>query len=148
MKKFALILIGVITLGVALAQGIDALTAFANLHQIDGSKIKGSVVLLESETGITATGVASGLDPGASYGSLAYDLGSVPSGPNACLPTASAPGFLGFWEVKPDGTGTLNARTGGFGVNDVGAISIRQFIASGARPLQACGRLHVQGRGR
>ncbi len=146
MKKITLLLIGISTLGIAAANGNDALTAFANLHQIDGSKIKASIVLLETETGITVTGVASGLEPNTPYGSLAYDLGSVPAGPKACLPTASAPGFLGFWAVKPDGTGTLNATTGGFGVNDVGAVSIRIFNATGPRPLQACGRLHVQGR--
>jgi len=144
MKKIILLLMGFITLGAAAATGIDALTAIANLHQIDKSKIKSSIVLLETETGITVTGVASGLDPNTPYGSLAYDLGSVPAGPNACLPTASAPGFLGFWDVKPDGTGTLNATTGGFGVNDIGAASIRIFNATGPRPLQACGRVNVQ----
>ncbi len=135
---------GFITLGAAAATGIDALTAIANLHQIDKSKIKAGIVLLETETGITVTGVASGLDPNTPYGSLAYDLGSVPAGPNACLPTAFAPGFLGFWDVKPDGTGTLNATTGGFGVNDIGAASIRIFNATRPRPLQACGRVNVQ----
>ena len=145
MKKVTLLFISFITLSVSVAKGNDALTAFANLHQIDGSKIKASIVLLETETGITVTGVASGLDPNTPYGSLAYDLGSVPAGPNACLPTASAPGFLGFWDVKPDGTGTLNATTGGFGVNDIAAVSIRIFNAAGPRPLQACGRVHVQG---
>ena len=63
MKKVTLLLISFITLGVSVAKGNDALTAFANLHQIDGSKIKASLVLLETETGITVTGVASGLDP-------------------------------------------------------------------------------------
>ena len=144
MKKFTLLLIGFITLGVAAAKSNDGLTAFANLHQIDGSKIKAGIVLLEVETGITATGVATGLDPNKRYGSLAYDLGAVPAGPRACLPTASAPGLLGFWDVKPDGTGTLNATTGGFGVNDIGAVSIRIFNATPPRPLQACGRVNVQ----
>lgn len=144
--KLALTLIGIAALGVATAKGIDAITASANLHQIGGSKIKARVVLLESDTGLTVAGVASGLDPSASYGTLAYDLGAVPSGPNACLPTASAPGLLGFWDVNPDGTGTLNASSGGLGIDEIGAVSIRRFEVSGARPLQACGRLHVQGR--
>ncbi len=144
MKKIILLLMGFITLGAAAAADNDALTAFANLHQIDQSKIKASIVLLETETGITVTGVASGLDPNTPYASLAYDLGATPAGPSACLPTASAPGFLGFWQVNPDGTGTLNATTAGFGVNDIGAVSIRIFNPPPQpRPLQACGRLHV-----
>ena len=40
MKKIILLLMGFITLGAAAATGIDALTAIANLHQIDKSKIR------------------------------------------------------------------------------------------------------------
>ena len=90
MKTITLLLIGISTLGIAAANGNDALTAFANLHQIDGSKIKASIVLLETETGITVTGVASGLEPNTPYGSLAYDLGSVPAGVLAASSTRTS----------------------------------------------------------
>ena len=143
MMKFVLSIVGVAALA-ASALANDEAVAFANLHKIDRSGIKGTIALQETAEGTIVSGTASGLDPNQPYASLGYDLGSVPSGPMACVPTNSAPGLLGFWVVSADGTGTLNAIVPGLDVNTIGAVSIRVFNFEPPRPLQACGRVHLQ----
>ena len=115
--------------------------ARANLHQIDQSGVKAKIVLLESGGQVVVSGVARGLDPEAGYVSLAYDAASVPSGPNACTPTASAPGFVGQWTVNPDGTGVLAASLPAGALGRIGTMSIR--LAS-TMALQACGDVNAE----
>ncbi len=115
--------------------------ARANLHQIDRSGVKAKIVLLESGGQVVVSGVAVGLDPGAGYISLAYAPDSVPSGPNACRPTAGAPGFVGQWTVNPDGTGVLTASLSAGAISGIGSMSIR--LAS-TMALQACGALDAE----
>ena len=92
-----------------------------------------------------------GLDPEATYVSLVYDSGAVPSGPLACEPgnfqLDGTQMFVGFWKVEADGTGTLfGVKTGDSyaALDSVGAMSIR--VVQGPPPagfvLQACGRVH------
>ena len=115
--------------------------ARANLHQIDQSGVKAKIVLLESGGQVVVSGVARGLDPAAAYISLAYDPNSVPAGPNACRPTAGAPGFVGQWSVNPDGTGVLTASLSAGAISGIGSMSIR--LAS-TMALQACGALDAE----
>ena len=117
-------------------------TGFVNQHQIDQSGVKGNLVFLDTEdTGMLVTGVATGLDPGLSYVTLLYDRRSVPSGPNACLPSSAGPMFVNFWTVNADGTGTLDGRIDR-ALSDVGTASIRIFTGDPSGLLVACGRVH------
>ena len=145
MMKIVLTIVGVTALA-ASALANDEATAFAKLHKIDSSGIKGTIILQETAEGTVVSGAATGLDPTKPYASLGYDLGSVPSGPMACIPTSSAPGLLGFWNVNSDGTGTLNMIVPALDVETIGAASIRifNFNPELPRPLQACGRVHLQ----
>ncbi len=126
-------------------QGIGS----ARAHAIDGSGVRGRIVLLDSGDsagGLVVSGRATGLDPAQGYVSLIYDRCAVPGGPKACLPTGGLTGtqmFVGFWSVDENGTGSLFVTKTGdtyAPIDDVGAVSIR--LATMA--LQACGR--VQGR--
>ena len=121
--------------------------AFANLHQIDGSGVKGVISLQEMGADTAVSGSATNLDAGKLYVTLAYDSGSVPSGPMACFPTNGSPGILGMWSVDQNGIGTLSAMVESLDVSEIGAVSIRIFNIEPPRPLQACGRVHVNGRG-
>ena len=115
--------------------------ARANLHQINKSGVKAKIVLLESDDQVVVSGIARGLDPEAGYITLAYDPGSMPSGPNACRPTAGAPGFVGQWTVGPDGSGVLTASLPAGAIDGIGTMSIR--LAS-TMALQACGDVDVE----
>ena len=134
-------------IGVALAMSMGSAasaesTGFVNQHQIDQSGIKGNLVFLDTEeAGMLVTGVATGLDPDLPYVTLLYDRESVPSGPNACLPSSDAPMFVGFWILNPDGTGTLDGRIDR-ALSDVGTSSIRIFTGEPPGLLVACGRVH------
>ena len=115
--------------------------ARVNLHQINGSKVKAKVVFLDTGSQVVISGVARGLDPNQNYISLAYDTDSVPSGPNACRPTSSAPGFVGQWTVNPDGSGTLAGSLPAGTLGNVGSMSIR---VAATMALQACGDVTSQ----
>ncbi len=146
MLKYIVMVAGVMSFAVSVQEN-DATVAFVNLHKIEGSGIRGEMVLEETAGGTMISGTASGLDPALQYISLAYDLGAVPSGPTACLPTNTAPGLLGSWDVNPDGTASLSEFVEGLEVGIIGAVSIRIFNFGGPQPLQSCGRLHIRGRG-
>ena len=110
--------------------------ARANLHQINGSKVKAKFVLMDTGSQVVVSGVARGLEPSQGYITLAYDSASVPAGPNACRPTVGAPGFVGQWTVNADGSGTLAGVLPPGSLGFIGTISVR--IAS-TMALQACG---------
>ena len=144
MRAVTALLIGLITLFSISAHSADGTSALVNLHQIGGSKIKGAVTLSQGPMLTQVTGAARGLDPFTPYVSLVYDLSTVPGGPNACHPqTPTPPIVLGFWEVNPDGTASLNVQIPGLNVNEIGTMSIRIFTPEPPRPLQACGRVNV-----
>ena len=137
-KQLALLvtLAAVLTLPAASLAG--PAEAQANLHQINGSKVRAKFVFLDTGSQVVITGVASGLDPAQSYISLAYDQISVPAGPDACRPTSSAPGFIAPWTVNQDGSGTLTGALPTGSLDGVGTVSVR--IAA-TMALQACGRV-------
>ena len=131
------------------------------LRQIDQSGVKGRIIFIDDGSRLLVIGRARGLDPAASYITLIYDNGSVPSGPDACEPTIfnpADPGFLlstmfvGEWAVDAKGRGTLLAinTNGGFDyvpLDKFRATSIRRVIGppppGGSIPmneLEACGR--------
>ena len=144
MRTATAIFIGLITLFSMSAHSEDGASALVNLHQIGGSKIKGAVILSQGPMLTQVAGTARGLDPFTPYVSLVYVLSSVPAGPNACHPqTPTPPIILGFWNVNPDGTASLNAQVPGLKVNEIGTMSIRIFTLEPPRPLQACGRVNV-----
>ncbi len=139
------------------ATAADQAIGKSHLQQIEQSGVRARILFLDSgsaDTGLVVSGEATGLDPQASYFSLVYDRGARPRGPGACLPGGDPPLTgdqmgVGFWQVGPDGTGTLFAiKTGSAYVplDDVGAVSVR--IVLGPPPegfvLEACGRvLHL-----
>ena len=128
----------------------------ANLHQFDGSGIKAKVQITDTGSTLTVTGQATGFAPGASYLSLFYDNGSIPSGPNACEPSLadniSFPQmFIGFWHNNGNGTGTLSATKAGtsyVSLDLVHTMSIRQDVNPSLPPgparfqRRACGEVH------
>lgn len=127
----------------------------ANLHPIDQSGIAGQMSYVDDQASkkLTVTGTATGLDPTKTYLSLFYDLGSKPSGPVACEPSARdnlsfAQMLIGFWKVNADGTGTLTAVKAGpsyVSLDQVHTQSIRQFVTFGpppVAPVRACGEVH------
>ena len=138
MKSRVVSVIALLAIVLALPSSLlaDSAEARANLHQINGSKVKAKLVLLDTGGQVVISGVAQGLDPSQSYISLAYDSDSIPSGPNACTPTSSAPGFVGQWNVNADGSGALAASLPGASLAGIGTMSIR--VAS-TMALQACG---------
>ena len=141
------IVIVMIALIISNAHSADDVSALVNLHQIDNSKVKGTVTLMQGSALTQVSGAARGLDPFTPfpYGSLVYDLSSVPSGPSACHPQnpTSPPRLLGFWNVNPDGTASLDVQIPGLDVSDIGTLSIRLFIPEQPPLLQACGRVNV-----
>ena len=122
----------------------------AEAHSIDGSGIKGDILFLDGgdpQSGLVVSGSATGLDPGQVYLTLVYDMGAVPGGSAACVPSGpfldGTQMFVGFWTVEEDGSGTLFVQKTGdayAALRQVGAVSIRQ----GNLALQACGRVHEQ----
>ena len=147
MRAFKSIVTVMIALLSSNAHSADDISALVNLHQIDKSNIKGAVTLMQGTELTQVSGVARGLDPFSpfAYASLVYDLSSVPSGPSACHPQnpTSPPRLLGFWNVNPDGTASLNVQIPGLNVSDIGTMSIRLFIPEQPPLLQACGRVNV-----
>ena len=147
MRAFNSIVILTITLFSLNVHSAEDVSALVNLHQIDNSKVKGTVTLMQGSALTQVSGAARGLDPFTPfpYGSLVYDLSSVPSGPSACHPQnpTSPPRLLGFWNVNPDGTASLNVQIPGLNVSDIGTMSIRLFIPEQPPLLQACGRVNV-----
>ena len=141
------IVIGTIALACVSAHGAHSASALVNLHQIDKSKIKGKVTLMQGSQLTQISGAATGLDPHTpfAYGSLVYDLSSVPGGPSACHPQNPTlpPVLLGFWNVNPDGTASLDVRVPGLNISEVGTLSIRLFVPDQPPVLQACGRVNV-----
>ncbi len=149
----ALALLGVLV-GVTGLAGAEPSTGAARPHAIDRSGIQAQILFLDTgspDKGLVVSGFATGLDPGAAYFSLIYDVGSVPGGPAACTPSgpalSGAQMGVGFWEVAPDGTGSLFAVKTGASyapLDAVGAVSVR--IVLGPPPagfvLQACGQIH------
>jgi hypothetical protein len=122
-----------------------------HLFQVDQSGIKGEVSFLDTGTadhGLIISGRATGLDPTQSYFSRIYDKGSVPGGPAACEPAnphhlTGAQMAVGFWEVEPDGTGTLFVSKPGASyasMSEIGALSIRMVVGPppGRYELEAC----------
>lgn len=135
-------------------------TGNANLRPIGESDVAAKINFVDDGTTLMVTGTAIGLDPAESYLSNIYDIGSLSSGPDACVPTIFDPQdpdfilptmFLGFWEVDQDGNGKLiaintNAGADYVPLDKIGTVSIRLFIAPppapGAPPvteLAACG---------
>ena len=115
--------------------------------------ISGQIFFLDTDdpsTGLIVAGEAQGFNPNNTYISLIYDSGSVDEGPNACLPTSGVLNptqmRVDFWNVAPDGTGTLFAIKAGdsfASLRDVGAVSIREVQGPppGGFVLQSCGRV-------
>ena len=106
-----------------------------SFHQIDGSGVKGTVILQETDYGLIVRGTATGLDPDARvlHLSLLYNPASKPSGPRACRGHVAN---VGAWEVDDEGNGTLYAVVRGVRLASIGTMSIR---ANGA--LVACGKV-------
>ncbi len=122
------------TVGLALVStsstGFAAVTQDINQHPVGGSGIQGRVEVTDTGSSLIIHATATGLNPAHGYFSLIYTLGSHPGGPsgNSTPPATSnaiapcdafnqagnstidfAQMLVGFWSVKPDGTGTLDA---------------------------------------
>ncbi len=123
-------------------------------HPISSSGVRGEILILDTGSpvdGLVISGRASGLDPSGTFVTLIYDAGSIPAGPDACLPTdfslTSTQMFVGIWQVSPDGSGVLFAQKTGdsyASLGSIGAVSVRDVqgpIPQGAI-LVACGRVH------
>ena len=115
---------------------------------------------VDDGTTLRVTGVASGMDPNATYGSLVYDVGSVAEGTGACAPSIFNPTdpdfilntmFLGLWKVNQKGQGTLSVlnTNGGFdfvSLSKIGNVSVRRLLdgtLSGPNILEACGAVRT-----
>ena len=136
-------------------------TAKANLHSYNQTGVTAKITFVDDGGTLTITGTATGLIPGVLYGSLIYDIRSVPGGPVACEPAifdATDPGYLiptmfvGLWVNNGDGTGTLAATNTNGGADYVPlsmfrTISVRNFfIAPVANAdLAACGEVATHG---
>jgi hypothetical protein len=142
----------VLAVAPSVSEAADLAVGSARLQPIDRSGIRARVAFLDAgpSVGLIVTAIATGLDPTQTYFSLVYDVGSLPSGPDACEPTGplltAAQMGVGFWQVAPSGVGRLFAVKQGDGyaaLEDIGAMSIR--VVQGAPPagfvLQACGRV-------
>lgn len=130
-------------------------TAKANLHPSNQSAVKAKVTFTDDGSTLTVDGTATGLIPGVTYGSLIYDVSSLPGGPIACLPTIFDPTdpnfiiptmFVGIWTNNGDGTGTLSATNTNGGadyvpLSKIRTISIRNFDVASVEnaDLVACG---------
>jgi hypothetical protein len=141
---------------VALAQQ----TGFAQVQPVNGSDIQAMIAFSDDGDTLEVRGVATGLDPTQTYVTLLYDVGSLPGGPTACLPTDNSLSFtqmvVGLWVTQESGIGMLTAtKTGGsyMALDDFGTTSIRldtqpgQPLPPEADPsrfvLQACGKIHI-----
>jgi hypothetical protein len=136
-------------------------TAKALILPINASGIQGRIVFLDTgspDNLLVISGTATGLDAaqqGDVYFSLLYNVGSVATGPTACIPApppapqiTKAQMFTAFWRVNPDGMGTLLAtKSGDFYVplSQVGTMSIREATPGSNAPffnvLRACGQI-------
>ncbi len=165
MKKLRLLMSAVAVLVVAVATSVMAQapegpsTAAAQQHAINNSGIQAEILFLDTGSdvhGLVVSGKASGLDPTKTYFSLLYNNGSVPGGPNACIPSPSgtpitdAQMFTAFWTVALGGTGTLFRQKTGTAyvpLSQIATVSIRK-VTPGQNPpffdiLQACGEIRV-----
>jgi len=126
----------------------------ARQHEINNSGIQGHIFVVDNGSNLVVVGAATGMDPTKSYFSLFYDKGSVPGGPNACVPSANSDltgpqMFIANWSVDPEGTGTLvrPSKTGAAYVplSDIGTVSIRQNTPGQNPPffniVVACGEV-------
>ena len=136
-------------------------TAKANLHPYNQTGVKAKISFVDDGSTLTITGAATGLIPGVVYGSLIYDVGSVPGGPIACEPAIfdpTDPGFLlptmfvGLWVNNGDGTGTLAATNTNDGaayvpLSKFRTISVRNFFIPPVdnADLAACGQVATHG---
>ena len=136
-----------VVLGISTVALADQAGGKAKLHSIDHSGIRASVLLLDTgsaDNGLVVSAQARGLDPNQIYISLMYDQGSVPRGPNACIPTMAGPMMVGMWSVDMDGSGILFAILDGDGyrpLGEIGTMSIRQVVEAPPPILQACGKV-------
>lgn len=141
---------------VALAQQ----TGFTQVQPVNRSGIQAMIAFSDNGDTLEVIGVATGLDPAQTYVTLLYDVGSLPGGSTACLPTDDSLTFtqmvVGLWVVHESGNGTLTAtKTGGsyVALDDFGTTSVRldtqagQPLPSAPDPnrfvLQACGKVHI-----
>jgi len=126
----------------------------ARQHEINNSGIQGHIFVVDNGSNLVVVGAATGMDPTKSYFSLFYDKGSLPGGPNACVPSANSDltgpqMFIANWSVDPEGTGTLvrPSKTGAAYVplSDIGTVSIRQNTPGQNPPffniVVACGEV-------
>jgi len=151
MKKYFWALV-VLTLALVSSTTVafaSTISGAANLHQIDQSGIQAKITFTDTGTTLTVDGTATGLVPGQAYFSLLYDVGSKPSGPHACEPSAKdnltfAQMVVGFWTNNGNGTGTLHAVKSGadyVALTDVHTMSVRHVVGPDFI-LQACGEVH------
>ncbi len=148
--------------------GFATLEGSAVLTPIDRSGVLARIEFLDDGATLTVTGSATGLDPSETYLTLIYDNGSLPGGPDACMPTVfdfMDPDFLlgtmlvGSWVVDAEGRGTLSAVNTNFGADYVPltrfrSTSVRRVTGPPPMPggppateLVACGHVATQPRG-
>jgi hypothetical protein len=146
----ALLLGAVVTAGATLAGHTPVATATATQHPVNQSGVMGEITIVDSATGPSYAGTATGLAPLAPlfrYLTLVYDVGSVSGGPTACEPTAELPlMFVGTWAVDAVGNGTLIQLAPTEPLDAIDTISIRDTtINSGFGPeaVVACGQIAV-----
>ena len=145
---------------------------FAILRAQGGSGVNGLISFEDNGAANVITGYATGLDPTKVYVSLVYDVNSVPTGSNACLPTPGDTSLsfnqmiVGVWlpigsstrtltvvktgpDILPQGQGPLAY----FALRLAGTVSIRQDTQPGqpipAAPapgrflLKSCGKVRL-----
>jgi hypothetical protein len=130
MKKF-LVLICLVSGGLLTANltAFASITQFVDQHPVGGSGIQGHIMVIDTGTSQIIHGTATGLNPAHPYFSLIYTLGSHPGGISESMTLPSTSNAIppcgglnqqgastintnqmvvGFWQVNPDGTGTLD----------------------------------------
>jgi hypothetical protein len=129
----------------------DQRAAQSELLQIGQSGITGEIEFIDTGSALIVRGEAEGLNPAKHYISLLYDVGSVPTGRGACLPSRGpgSPGFLdepkmfvAEWLPVGSSERTLRATKRGASYTPIGTfrtVSIREVVAVGLPQLRACG---------
>jgi hypothetical protein len=125
--------------------------AQSELHQFDQSGITGEIEFRDTGTALIVSGEAKGLNPTKHYISLLYDVGSIDTGPGACLPSRGpgSPGFLdeskmfvAEWLPLGSSERSIKATKRGASYTPIGTfrtVSIREVVAVGLPQLRACG---------
>ena len=152
MKKLFLIVVALALVAIPAVVFADAVIK-GKAHAKPPTQVKAKFKFVEHGGVLTITGKGKGFEPGESYVSLIYGIGSLVKGPGACEPSGTALTdpidlmFVGFWDVSANGKGTLiqAGPASGASLTDIATISVRREVfippSGPTNPLivEACG---------